>query len=444
MKQQIDAGDYPSVVENYTLAMLSGRLDLPLPTDVTGETALMDPSITSTLKLVAGTESVREAILQQSAVGLSEMQLPATLPLPPEPRWQLAATGTPAVAPEIEPIATVVPPECFYIRYGSFENYLWFRDLSEQYGGDVTRMIVLRGSDDGAARRVETQLNLKTTAMSRLLGGSVIEDQAIIGTDLFLSEGASIGTLLRTKNSYLLKNSLEGDRTALLQADPQVRLLNETIAGRKVSFLNTVDNRIRSFMVVEGDYAFVTNSRTLMKRFLETVDNKQSLAATPEFQLARTSVPLARGDSVFAYFSPAVLRGLVAPASMIEMRRRLQATADVALVKLARLAAANESHALLDPQDLIEAGYLPNNFGARADGSGLLMVDESAELIDSLRGRVGNFLPIADVKVDAVNELRRVGTAVLLRIMNSSGLRLIPFLSAYVARWTKVTQSWND
>ncbi len=99
-----------------------------------------------------------------------------------------------------------------------------------------------------------------------------------------------------------------------------------------------------------------------------------------------------------------MLRGLVAPASMIEMRRRLQATADVSLVKLARLAAANESNAMLDPEDLKEAGYLPSNFGTRADGSGLLMVDENAELIDSLRGRVGNFLPIADVKVDAVNE----------------------------------------
>ncbi len=283
MKQQIEAGDYPSVVEHYTLAMLSGRLDLPLPIDVTDESAMMDPSITSTLKLVAGTESVREAILQQSAVGLSEMQLPANLRLPPEPRWQPTPLSSPVVAPEIEPIATVVPPECFYIRYGSFENYLWFRDLSEQYGGDVTRMIVLRGSDDGAARRVEEQLNLKTTAMSRLLGGSVIEDQAIIGTDLFLSEGASIGTLLRTKNSYLMKSSLEGDRTALLKADPQVRLVNETIAGRKVSFLHTVDNRIRSFMVVEGDYAFVTNSRTLMRRFLETFDSKQSLAATLSF-----------------------------------------------------------------------------------------------------------------------------------------------------------------
>ncbi len=408
MKSQMDAGDYPSVVESYILSMLSGRLDLPLPDNMLQIDPFQDPSITSTLKLVAGTESVREAVLQQTAIGLSDLHQPASLPLPAEPRWQLTPVVTPTVAPEIEPLATVVPPECFYLRYGSFDNYLWFRDLSEQYGGDVTRMVVLRGSDNGAARRVEAQLNLKTTAMSRLLGGSVIEDQAIIGTDLFLSEGASLGTLLRTKNSYLLKNSLESERAALLKSDPEVRLVNETLMGRKVSFLHTLDNRVRSFMVVEGDNVLVTNSRTLMKRFLETIDSKQSLAATPEFQLARQSVPLSRGDSVFAYFSPAVLRGLVSPSSLIEMRRRLQSTADIAMVNLARLAAQHEQNPLVDPEDLVAAGYLPSDFASRADGSGLLVVDDSAELIDSLRGRVGNFLPIADVKVKSVNEAEAV------------------------------------
>ena len=84
----------------------------------------------------------------------------------------------------VEPIATKVPPDCFYIRYGSFQNYLWFQDLADEHGGDITRMITLRGIVNDGAERLETQLNMKMTQLSRMLGGTVIEDQALIGRDL--------------------------------------------------------------------------------------------------------------------------------------------------------------------------------------------------------------------------------------------------------------------
>jgi len=400
MKRQIDAGDYPAIVESYLVAFLSGRLDLPLPADFVVDSSADDPSMASTLKLIAGTEKIRGAIFRRAAIGSPDPITAADLPLPAEPRWALTSRPGPEEGSTVEPLAERVPPECFYIRYGSFENYLWFNDLSSEYGGDIGRMLALRGSDEGATRRIEDQLNLKMTAMSRMLGSSVIDDQAIVGSDLFLSEGASIGVMFRAKNTFLLQTSLNADRNSLANSNAGVKLTNEKILNRNISFLSTVDNRVRSFMIVEGDAIFVTNSRTLAKRFIEVSASGASLAKTPEFRLARQLLPIDRGDTIFAYFSPAMMRGLVSPTYLIELRRRLFASADMSLVRIARLAAAAEGEPLTEPQDLIEAGYLPSQFLTRSDGSGLITIGD--EVIDSLRGRAGTLLPIADVEVEKI------------------------------------------
>ncbi len=405
MLKQIDAGDYPPIVENYLVAMLSGRLNLPLPPKFVVDASLSDPSIVSTLELIAGTEKIKSAVFRRTAIGIDLADQTADLPIPPAPNWALASPPLPAVAPELEPMASRVPPECFYIRYGSFENYLWFRDLSEEYGGDIGRMIALRGSDDGATRRVEDQLNLKMTQLSRMLGGSVIEDQAIVGRDLFLSEGASLGVVFRAKNAFLLQTSMNSDRTALAKSDPEIKLTKPKIAGREVSFLHTIDNRIRSYMVNDGEYIFVTNSRELAKRFIEVGQSGVSLATTPEFALARQWMPLTRNDTIFAYFSPAMLRGLMAPEYLIEVRRRLHSAANIGLVRLARLAASSEGEQFDAPEDLMAAGYLPRDFTSSADGSGLLAIGD--DIVDSLRGRAGTLLPIADVECKQVTAAER-------------------------------------
>ena len=400
MRAQGDSGDYPAIVENYLVALLAGRLNLPLPPDFVVDASDDDPSLVSTLNLIAGTEKIRSAVFRRAAIGNADPVVPAALPLPREPVWSPATVSLAEVEPIVEPLATRVPPECFFIRYGSFENYLWFRDLSEEYGGDIGRMIAVRGSDDGAARRVEQQLNLKTTALPRMLGSSVIEDQAIIGRDLYLSEGASVGVLFRAKNAYLLQTSLNSDRTSLAKADPEVKLSSQSLLGHPVTFLRTADNRVRSWMVVDGDTILVTNSKTLASRFIEVGKSGDSLASTPEYRLARQLVPVDRGDTLFAYFSPGMLRGLVSPSYLIETRRRLYASADLSLVRLARLAANAEGEELKEIEDLVDAGYLPTYFGTRSDGSGVLAVGDS--VIDSLRGRPGTLLPIADVEVENV------------------------------------------
>lgn len=430
-KRQIDAANYPPHVETYLVAMLSGRLQVPLPSWY-AETQPDENKLVSTLELIAGGKQISEAIFRQRAAGLDTAGLDTTrldttrletggvragnqsgmLPVPRPPTWippvGYRVNGDVAIelAEPVEPLATHVPPECFYIRYGSFENYLWFRDLSDEYGGDISRMVTLSGLENQSSARIESQLNVKTNELSRMLGPTVIEDQAIIGRDLFMNDGASLGVVFQSKNAFLLRTSFNNDRAKRASEDESVTLTDVTIDGRPATLLASADHAVRSFMVEDNGFFLITNSETIARRFFEVARTGQSLAATDSFQLARQYMPLQREDTIFAYFSPEMMRELVSPEYLIELRRRLSANAEIALVHLAKAAARNEQSgskqqsSSLGITELSRQGYLPRNFGARPDGSGTIEVGD--DVMDTLRGARGSFLPIADVELQSV------------------------------------------
>ena len=397
----VATSDQPAVAQLYLIAMLARRTGLPMPSWYT-ESRQEEDQLLSTLKLIGGAAGIGESMFAEAAVGGMPTQL-ATEPLPAPPRWIPETVPGDVKSAVVEPIATKVPPDCFYIRYGSFENYLWFQDLADEHGGDITRMITLRGIVNDGAKRLETQLNMKMTQLSRMLGGTVIEDQALVGRDLFLTDGASMGVLIKSRNGFLLTTSIKNDRTKLAREDSSVTLENFQIGDRDVSLLRSADNRIRSFLSQDGNYVFVSNSRKLTEQFLDVAKSGRSLAATPEFMLARKLMPLERDDSIFAYFSPAMLQGLVSPEYLIELRRRMFAKADISLVQLARMAGAMESklpQSDLGIDRLVGTGFLPSDFGLRSDGTGVFELTDTA--LDTKRGARGSFLPIADVEIETV------------------------------------------
>ncbi len=84
-KNQIDDADYPAWVESYLVAMLAGRLQLPLP-DWYTDTSRDDDEVMNTLKLIAGAKATGDAVFRSAAAGAAN-PVAATLPLPDPPTW---------------------------------------------------------------------------------------------------------------------------------------------------------------------------------------------------------------------------------------------------------------------------------------------------------------------------------------------------------------------
>ncbi len=425
-KRTVDAGDHPTLVQKYLTSMLARRLGLEYvdldPPDPEKK-PLAQPL--DTLALLAAIEPLRDEMLED-VLRSPNSAAEATLAVPPAPRW--APTGLPPAPPDVvvESLATRVPPECFYLRFGSFNNYVWFQELSTRFGGDIGQAVLMRGFNYEASARMERMLGAKLTAIAKMFGDKIIDDMALIGTDLYVKEGASLGALFSTKNTALLMSTMQADRKAAAKANPTATWENVKISGRDVSLLSTPDNRLRSFLASDGDYVFVTTSSTLMRRFLEIGGGEPSLASTASFQWARVWMPAANNYSVFAFLAPDFFHRLVSPEYQIELRRRLESIAHLEIAELASAAAVAEGIAPDDVAEMQAAGLLPAWFDQRADGARTLRND--GRWIDSLRGGRGSFLPIADVDLVNVSDVESSGYAKIADFYQDQWRQMDPLL----------------
>lgn len=393
--------DYPPVVETYLVAMLGTRLGRDLPLMSRNQDEPVD-ELRETLELLMGVEDLRYQIMRETMIGSVQSQ-PLDQPLPADVTWQ--APYTPDLGGAEIPVETLshhVPEECLYVRFGSWSNQIWLKNFLKSYGEDLSRLIALRGYDARLDDRMQSQIGIVDSKINDLLGGNLVNDVALIGFDTFLREGAGMGVVLEQRNG-LLRPAIDRQRAQLAQqyAEQGATLETISIGGHEVSFLSTPDNQLRSFYAVDEGIHLMTNSQKLVERFFEAGAGVKSLASSAEFQFARSEYPLERNDSVFVYLSSSLFRNLLTPQYQIELRRRLQSVTDIELVQMAKWVAQAEGVEDNSLEGWIEAGLLPEGFGRRADGSGVVITDDQAW--DSMRGRRGYFLPIADVPLESVS-----------------------------------------
>ena len=426
-----EADPYPPQMDNYLLAMMSRRLKFRMPSlpyRWTGQ-----PTLDRMFGLLLGAESVRIAMQKETllrgaeAVEKPDQELPKGAAIPPVQLPPI--TGKPVV----EPMAMRVPLECFYIRCGSFANFRWLRGTVDKWGGSIRNLVSVRGVDYGLAGRLERQLALKESILSKVLGGALISDVAVIGTDTFLREGAAIGIIFQARNNVLLGAQLRRLRNDVVEKTGGAAMRQVTIGGRNVSQLWTPDNAVRSFYVADGDFHLVTTSRKIVARFLDTGKNpKTSLGASGEFRYGRWKVPLARSDTVFVYLSDPFFHNLISPHYRVEMTRRMRALGDIELVHMARLAARAEGAAGQTVKELIAARVLPVGFTARSDSSRAML--EKGRITDSLRGARGTFLPVPDVKITGVTKSELVAYERFARMYRGQWQKMDPVIIALKRR----------
>jgi len=388
---------HPTHVDFYLATMLARRLGFEEPAMTTR--SYMNGDIADFVGFMTGTDAIRLAMQKEAMLDTKAESIRADQPLPKPITPPPVAIPDPDPAVIVEPIAMAVPHECFYARFGSFQSFLWFRDRVDQWGAELRDLASVRGLDYELTNRLQQQLALPDSELSRVLGTTVVDDVAIIGQDTFIREGAAIGVLFQAASNVALSASLNAHRELQANTNEDVLLQDVRLEGvaEPVSFLHSTDNRVRSFYVQHGDFHLITTSRHIARRFLEAASQKKgSLGASVEFRHARTVMPIDI-NSVFLYLSDAFFRTFVEPHYRIEMTRRARSETEITLVHIAQLAAQSEGEPYKTLAELIEGGFLPRGFDERSDGSRLVWQD--GDWIDSLRGRRGSFLPVPDVEL---------------------------------------------
>jgi hypothetical protein len=341
----------------------------------------------------------------------------------------------------VEPIASRVPQECFYLRFGNFPNYLWFRDFMRKWQGDLGNMVVLESVSHDNRERLQQQLAIRESQVARVMGPTVINDVAIIGLDAYMRDGAAMGILFHAKNIGLLSRNIQGGRSEALQKNADATETKVDVAGHEVSYLSTPDGRIRSYYATDGDYLLVSRSRRLVERFYEAAGGNGSLAATAEFQSTRAAMPQAREDTIFLYLPTAFFENMAGPKYRVELDRRLRSIGEMRSLQMARLAAKAEGQEARTVEELIAADLLPAGFGQHSDGSQITEAGE--EWRDSLRGQPGSLVPVADLKVDKITGAEAQRYASFRRTIDSEVGRFAPVVAALKRQQSPKGKEWD-
>ncbi len=398
--EMIESGDYPPMVETYLTALIGKRLGLAAPERVIRS----KDALARTFELLFDVESLRiDGIHNAMTVGVDRDL--ATLQLPEKIQWTPLVVDNLPEGIEVEPLSKAVPHECFYLRFGAWQNQIWLQRLTEEFGGNLSRMVQLRGYQPKIQSKFLDQLAIQSNEFDRLFGGSLIDDVGVIGMDSYFDNGAAIGVMLHAKNTKLLANNLRSKRLKFAKQHSKENATVETIttdSGEKIDLLSTPDNRFRSFYAVAGDNHLLTTSLRIAERFLESARGIGCLADTREFQFARYQMPLDREDTLFIYLPTRFFQQLLTPEYQIELRRRNQVVTDMVLNEMAKLLAVGESFDFNSVGDLISGGYLPADFGRHPDGTTFNTVGDSWQC--SLRGRRGFFTPIADMQINRATQ----------------------------------------
>ena len=396
-QQLASGGEYPPIAENFLIATLSRRLGLKVP-ESRGGLLSAGKNETNPFDYLLVNEAYRLRVDRELLAAQADGALQAAGV--PEPiAWADAERiedGPQDIA--IEPLAKHVPEECFYVRFGSFLNYLWFRDLNKKWQGDLGNMILRRGIVRGASKRIQQQISLRDNALAKIFGPKVIGDAGMIGLDPYMDQGAAIGLIFQAKNEVLLSADLLNQRRASLQKFDDATEETLEIEGETVSLISNPAGEVRSYHVKHDGVHLVTTSRRLVERFLQAGQGKGSLADLASFRRARQSFPLDRDDTLFAFVSERFWQNLCSPQYVIENYRRMRSVRESAVLELASYAARCETPGAGDEIDL--SSVLPTNFAARSDGSSLQVI--GGDRVDSLRGKPGFFVAIADMTVEDV------------------------------------------
>lgn len=395
-------GEPADVMNGYLASMLSRRLFKETPNLPRYGWREFD-GIGYLVSFLTGTDSICAAMQTDRFLWGTERTEPADQLLPKGVTIPSVPVPDIPDGVVIEPIAMHVPEDCFYIRCGSFSNFLWLKSRIQTWGSQFRNMALRQPVDYGIQEKLERQLVLKETAVARLFGDRLVSDVAIIGADTLLRDGAALGVIFQTKDtSAVLKAHIDQLREAARENNPAIVQRFIEIAGRDVSLLSTEDNTVRSFHVVDGDFQIITNSRVLAGDFIRAGRGEKSLGKLDEFRHARRLMPASEKQTAFVYLPDPFFRRLVSPQCRVEMTRRMQAMTEIETVQYAKLAAKAEGRPHQTIGELIDGGFLPKDFRTRPDGSRTQLVDNRP--IDSLRGEHSAFLPIPDVDIEAITK----------------------------------------
>ena len=322
--------------------------------------------------------------------------------VPSHPWEQMIGTKT----PEIEAIAALVPEDQYYVRFKTTRALADFLDYADAWGGSVLSEVDVAGRDYKVKERIEAQICLRSSWLSKLLGPAVIESLAITGADPYLREGCDVTVIFHLRTPALFEAAVNRyvDEAKAKHAD--LKAGREQYQGVDIETYTTPDCAVRCHRARVGEFYIYSNSPAGIRRTIDTqLGKRTSLAKSLDFVYIRTMYPVAdKKEDGFVFLSDAFIRALTGPRLRIAEKRRVEAVTSMEMIKNAALLYLWEKPGSAVPalEKLYQGGFLDSKHVYTEPGDRIEWDPATFTARSERYGRMGFLTPNVELDVTKV------------------------------------------
>ncbi len=257
-------------------------------------------------------------------VPLSDLQGPT---VQSHPWTEMLAGRTPAMSP----LAGCVPQDFYYIQFRSVNKLLALLEQGDVWGTHLFSQTVRKAYRHDVRDRLLRQLAVETNQVLQPFYDLVIQETAVVGSDLFATEGSDVTLLFRVRQPALFKTQMDGFLMRAEQTTPGA--VQETGVYRGVPFVHlTAPGRtVHVYSAYPAaDLHVRSNSLVAIQRVLDVIvgaraGDHAALGDTDEFAYISTLLPYgAEEEDGLIYLSDPFIRHMVGPQlKLTESRRRI-------------------------------------------------------------------------------------------------------------------------
>lgn len=358
--------------------------------------------------------SMQEALQHDRGLRLGFEAGPATVPIaelkPPalaaHPFEAMIAALPDPKAGTPEPLAAVTPAEFWYVRFDDIRVMLRVLDEADAWVTPVAHVMEERAEVRDLSARYQRQLGLRRTGMAKVLGHTVVERLALMGSDPYLREGSDLTFVFELKNQTVFDTELARHMSEHEAEVPGV--VQSSIAHGKhtITVHRDPTGTVRQHRAQVDSYAVVSNSEAATKAVLDAIDGKRRRLSDDQdlaYMLARDP---GEHDG-FAFLGDRFIAEVVGPRQKVLAARRQQALAELLAPGYAALLYGwLEGKPPADTEALVAAGLLDRGELRHAGGEDIVF--EPGKAARSRWGSPASLTPIYDLPAPTmVTEVER-------------------------------------
>ena len=234
--------------------------------------------------------------------------------------------------PELDPLAAAIPADQHAVFFPSFQAATRVADEAVRQGVPVLRMADPRAEDAQTEKRYQRQLGLSISALSRMLGPSLVSSMALTGSDPYFPTGTDLAVLFESPQPALLENLIVMKVGMAAAGEKEAQPVEGEVAGVSYRGFLSSDRRISSDVARLDKVLVVTNSTYQLQRLAEVRSGKSpAIASLPEYVFFRNRYR--RGDAEetgLVFLSDATIRRWCGPKWRIANSRRTRDAAVLA------------------------------------------------------------------------------------------------------------------